>query len=270
MEQVGEVFINFLKTFGTNILEAVVFLLAGIIVIKLSIRVIKRIMHRTNMEGTASSFILSLIKAVLALLLFFGTLSILNINTSSLVAIVAASGLAIGLALQNSLSNITSGIILLFTKPFKENDYVKIGSSEGVVKRIRITTTQLTTPDGISIIVPNATVVSTEIQNYTNLPNRRLDVIVSAAYEADIDKVKNSLQKLIKSDNRILTIPEPDILVSQLGESSVSYKVRVWVSNENYWPINNGFLEKVLAQFKQDNIEIPYNRLKVIMSKEEK
>lgn len=265
MEQFKNYMLNFFKNFGTNILEAVAVLLIGILVIKIISRVTRALLHRTKLEGTASSFVASLINAAIALVIFFAILNVFKIDTSSVVSIIAASGLAIGLALQDSLSNVASGIILLFTKPFKENDLIAIGSFEGNVKKIKITTTEILTTDNIAVTIPNSKVVSSEITNYSARPTRRFDIIVSASYESNPDKVMEILNGLIDEDERILKTPAPSVIVVSLSSSAVDYRVRGWTATDNYWPIKNSWLETVLKAFKENDIEIPYSRMNIVV-----
>lgn len=270
MENVKAALLGFAQGFGTNILEAVAVLLLGIIVIKLVARLLRSVLFRTKVEGTVSSFLVSIANAILALVLFFMIMRIFNIDTSSIVAVVAASGLAVGLALQNSLSNVASGIILLFTKPFKENDTVNIGGEQGVVKKINITTTELLTADNILITIPNSKVVDSNISNISARPTRRLDLFIDAAYESDVDAVKETLSEIAASDERILKTPEATVIVNALNDSSVSFRLRVYVKSENYWAVSNDFLETCLKEFQKRNIEIPYNKITVIREGETK
>ncbi|MGN1100171.1 MAG: mechanosensitive ion channel family protein, partial [Christensenellales bacterium] len=173
------------------------------------------------------------------------------------------SGLALGLALQDALANLASGVILLFTKPFKENDFLRIGSIDGTVKKIKLTTTELISTDNVLISMPNNKVLTSEIYNYSAKNTRRLDLIVGVAYESDIDKVKETLYSIVNADERIFKNPEPAVCVVQLDSSSVNYRVRVWTSNANYWNVYNDFFEKILREFEKADIEIPYNKITV-------
>jgi small conductance mechanosensitive channel len=259
----------FLRSFGTSVLEAIALLLAGVVVIKLISRGLRAILKRTKVEGAAGSFLISIAQAALALLLFFIIMDIFDINTSSIVTMLAASGLAIGLALQDGLSNFASGITMLATRPFKENDHVKINDVEGKIKKIRLTTTELLTFDNVSILIPNKLVTASEIINYTNRPTRRVDITVSASYESDVDMVKTALNQLVEEENRILTTPAPDVLITALGAYAVDYRVRMWTTAENYWDVRNGFHEKILRRFKEKGIEIPYQKINIFVKREE-
>lgn len=269
MREFWDTVTDVLKIFGTSVLEAVALLLAGIVVIKLLSRLLRSIIKRTRIEGAAGSFIVSIVQAGLALVLFFLIMDIFDVDTSSIVTVLAASGLALGLALQDGLSNLASGVIILVTRPFKEKDHVKINEIEGTIKKIRITTTEILTFDNVSILIPNKRVASSEIINYSNRPTRRIDLTISAAYEANPDKVKATLWELIHEEPNVLKTPAPRVLVIELGASSVNYRIRMWAKNEHYWDIRNMFLEKVFKRFQERGIEKPYQKLNVIMYQEE-
>jgi len=256
---------GFLKNFGTSVLEAVALLLAGIVVVKLISRGLRALLKRTKVEGAAGSFIVSVAQAALALFLFFIVMDILNINTSSIVTVLAASGLALGLALQDGLSNFASGVTILVTRPFRESDHVKINDVEGKIKKIRLTTTEILSFDNVSILIPNKKVTDSEIINYTNRPTRRVDITVSASYESDPDTVRSALKELLEEETHLMTNPAPEILISALSAYSVDYKIRMWTAAEYYWEIRNGFNEKVLKRFKAKGIEIPYQKVNVLL-----
>lgn len=260
---------GFLKSFGTSVLEAVALLLAGVVVIKLVSRGLRALLKRTKVEAAAGSFLVSIAQAALALLLFFIILDIFNIDSSSIVTVLAASGLAIGLALQDGLSNFASGITMLATRPFKENDHVKINEVEGKIKKIRLTTTEILTFDNVSILIPNKLVTASEIINYTNRPTRRVDITVSASYASDPDAVKGALKALISEETRVMATPAPSVFISGLGAYSVDFKLRMWTSAEDYWAVRNGFHEKVLKRFREEGFEIPFQNVNVRVKKED-
>jgi small conductance mechanosensitive channel len=260
---------EFLKNFGTSVLESVALLLFGIIVIKLVARLLRAILKRTKVEGAAGSFIISIVQAALALILFFLIMDIFDIDTSSIITILAASGLAVGLALQDGLSNLASGVTILLTRPFKEKDHVKINDVEGIIRRIRLTTTEILTFDNVSILIPNKKVASSEIINYTNRPTRRVDIVISAPFESDPDTVKAALWELIKEEPSVLKTPAPSIILSEVAASAINYKVRMWVNTAHYWKVRNGFTEKVVRRFREKGIPLPYQKLSVIFAEKE-
>lgn len=269
MTGLKEFILDLLKNFGTSLLESAAVLLAGIVIIKLISRALQAVFFRAKFERTAVSFLTSLVNAALGIILFFIIMRIFKIDTSSVVAIVAAAGLALGLSLQDSLSNVASGIILLFTKPFKEGEFVRIDSAEGTVKKIKITTTELLSPDNTVIVVPNKSVVNSNIVNFTAKPTRRLDLKVSVSYQADGEAVQKALYDIASADERILLTPAPVVTVTALNEASVTYQLRVWVQQSLYWPVANGFCGCALKVFKERGIEIPYNKLQIYMAEAE-
>lgn len=269
MKELGAAITGLLKNIGTSILESVAVLLVGIIIIKVCARLLRALLKRTKVEAAAGSFIVSIIQAALALVLFFIIMSIFNVDTSSIITILAASGLALGLALQDGLSNLASGVTILATRPFKEKDHIKINDIEGKIKKIRLTTTEILTFDNVSILIPNKKVASSEIINFSNRPTRRVDITVAAPYEADPDFVKEVLWELIKEENGVLSTPEPRVLLMEVAASAINYRVRMWVNNEDYWTIRNGFTEKAVRKFRERGIPLPYQKLDVIINKKE-
>lgn len=259
---------NFLKTTGTSVLEAAAILLFGIVVIKIATRILTSLFYRTKIEGSAASFIVSVIEAALALVLFFTVLKLLNIDTTSVLAVVAASGLAVGLALQDSLSNVASGIILLFTKPFKEGDAVQIGSAEGKVKRMRINNVELLTADNTLILVPNKKVVNSEIVNFSDRPTRRLDLAVPVYHGVDLDRAKALILDIVGADERIHTAPAPAVYVASVGEKSAEFAVKFWLDTADYWNVKFDFFDKVLKAFKENGIDFFKTFLNVNIEKE--
>lgn len=254
MDKFLSVLTEFFKTFGTSALEAVAVLLVGIIIIKILTSVLRSLFHRTKVEGSAASFIVSVVKAALVLVLFFIIADIFSIDTTSIITIVAASGLAAGLAFQSSLSNLASGVIMLFTKPFRENDYVKIGDNEGTVKKVKITTTELLTPGNVSIIIPNSNVVSGEIYNYSTRSVRRIDITIPAPYANDMDKIKALIFEVIAEDERILAAPEASVYISGLGTIAVEFMAKMWVNNADFYSTKNDFYDKIVKKFAQNGI----------------
>ncbi|MDR2266595.1 MAG: mechanosensitive ion channel family protein [Christensenellaceae bacterium] len=264
MGEFGEMIAKFFIGFGTSILESVAVLLVGIIAIRLAGRILRALFQRTKTESTIASFIISLVRAALALVLFFTILKILNVDTTGVISIAAASGIAVGFAMQDSLSNVASGVILLFTKPFAQSDYVKIGDSEGQVTKINITMTELTTADNILISIPNKQILGSEIINYSKHKTRRISVKVPAAYECDPDMVSKVILEVINDELKAATVPAPSVYPIEFGASAVMYAVKFWVSVDDYWSSYNALFKKVLLAFRDNGIEIPYDKLTVI------
>jgi small conductance mechanosensitive channel len=270
MEKIYDALIGFAKTIGTSILEAVAVLLVGIIIIKLSVLILKAIFSKSKVEGSIASFTISVARAVLTLFLFFFIMDIFNVDTTSVITIVAASGLAIGLALQDSISNLASGVIMMFTKPFKENDYVMIGGVEGTVKKIKITTTELSSADNIVIRVPNKNVVGSNISNFSERPTRRVDIAITVAPTSDIDKVFSILTETAKDSQYVLSIPESNAMISSLTEAGIEFKIRMWVQNSDYWTFRNIYFTEVLKKMQKEGIVLARRTLELSGNDEER
>lgn len=263
MEKIYDALIGFAKTIGTSILEAVAVLLVGIIVIKLSVLILKAIFSKSKVEGSIASFTISVARALMALFLFFFIMDIFKVDTTSVITIVAASGLAIGLALQDSISNLASGVIMMFTKPFKEDDYVMIGGVEGTVKKIKITTTELTSIDNIVIRVPNKNVVGSNISNFSERPTRRLDIGITVAPSSDIDKVFSVLKETANDSRYVLATPESSAVISSLSEAGIEFKIRMWVQNADYWTFRNIYFTEVLKKLQKEGIVLARRTLEL-------
>ena len=197
-------------------------------------------------------------------------ISHLGFNTTSLVAIVGAAGLAIGLALQGSLSNFASGVLLIVFKPFKSGDFIEVAGVAGMVEQILIFSTQLRTGDNKTVIIPNGAITSGTITNYSTKATRRIDLIIGVSYQADLAKTKALLLAIASADERVLKDQTVTVGVSALADSSVNFVVRPWVNSEDYWPTYYDLLEKIKTELDAAGIEIPFPQLSIHMNKEEK
>jgi len=182
----------------------------------------------------------------------------LGIQTASFVAIIGAAGLAIGLALQGSLSNFASGVLLLVFKPFKAGDFVEAAGTAGSIEKIQIFTTELVTPDNKQIIIPNSAITGGTITNYSAKDTRRVDLTIGISYDDDIDKARELIFDEISIDDRILKEPEPVVLVMTLGDSSVNFALRSWAATSDYWPVYTSLTESIKKRFDKDGISIPF------------
>ena len=189
-------------------------------------------------------------------------------NITSLVAALGAAGLTASFALQGSLSNLVSGMQIIFTKPFKMGDYLSFGTHEGTVKRIEILTTTLSTFDNKEVIIPNSMITSDVVVNFTSSGTRRVDLSYGVSYQADLKKAKGILQRLVAEDERIFQDPAPMIAVGTLGESSVTVVCKVWCKEEDYWSIYYAMQERVKEAFDKEGISIPYPQLDVHLKQE--
>lgn len=240
---------------------AIIVFFAGIILSKLVVKFASKFIERSNIENTAGSFLISLIRVVLYILVAIIALSMLNVPMTSIVTVIGTAGLAIGLALQNSLSNLAGGFIILFSKPFKSGDLIEIDNSLGTVNSIGILYTKIITPDNKSIFIPNGKITDAKIINYSEISTRRVDLSFDISYDNDFEKAKNIIKKVIESDSLILREPEPLVRMNAQKESSLGICVQVWTNNENYWNVLYNMTENVKIEFDRNSIEIPYNQL---------
>ncbi|HDL17983.1 MAG TPA: mechanosensitive ion channel [Bacteroidetes bacterium] len=253
-----DVVIQFIKNTGPSVLAAIAVLLIGLWVIKLFVKAVKRAMDRSKLEISLQKFLSSLVKILLQVLLWISVASMLGIATTSFIAILGAAGLAVGLALQGSLANFAGGVLIMIFKPYKVGDVIKAQGFVGKVDTIQIFNTILKTPDNKTIIIPNGPLSGSSITNYSTEAQRRVDMTFGIGYSDDIEKTKEVLKKLVDDDLRILKDPEPAIMFSELGDSSVNFSVRVWCNAADYWGIYFDMQEKVKLAFDKENISIPF------------
>ena len=269
MKKVKDFFVDLLLNKGVTVLWGLFVVLLGIIVIKVLLKVIKRMLSKSKMENLTVNFLMSILKVVAYLILIMIVAQIFGIPVTGMVALFSTAGLAVGLALQDSLSNLANGIVVITTKPFHEGDFVKIGGVEGKVKNIRILTTALITVDGKLVVMPNSEVVTSEIINYNILGRRRVDFTFSVAYESDIKLVRDIIMNVINSNGKVLMDPAPFIGLKTLGASSIDFFANCWVDAEDYGEVLYYVTENVFNEFKKHNISIPYNQLEVRLRDDE-
>ena len=244
--------------FGISLFIALSILIIGRQVVKILIKVISTALERSNTEDTVRIFVTNLLNTLLMIVVFIAAINQLGIQTTSIIAVLGAAGLAIGLALQGSLSNFAAGILIVIYRPYKVGDYIQADNHLGTVDDIQIFSTVLKTPDNKLVIVPNGSIMNGSIVNFSNQDKRRVDIIASCSYEDDIDKVKSVLADILSKDERILNEPKPRIAVSELADSSVNFIVRPWVKNSDYLDVYYSLLEEIKKRFDQEGIAIPY------------
>ena len=247
-----------MSSFGISLFIALFILLIGRQVVKILIKVISSALERSNTEDTVRIFVTNLLNTLLMIVVFIAAINQLGIQTTSIIAVLGAAGLAIGLALQGSLSNFAAGILIVIYRPYKVGDYIQADNHLGTVDDIQIFSTVLKTPDNKLVIVPNGSIMNGSIVNFSNQDKRRVDIIASCSYEDDIDKVKSVLADILSKDDRILNEPKPRIAVSELADSSVNFIVRPWVKNSDYLDVYYSLLEEIKKRFDQEGIAIPY------------
>lgn len=257
---------TFVAAYGVKILLALVIFFIGKWVAKRVTNFIERRMLATNVDVTISKFVKNILYYLLMVVIIIAVLGQVGIQTASFVAIVGAAGLAVGLALQGSLSNFAAGVLLILFRPIKVGDFVEVAGTSGVVKEIAIFATTLFSGDNKTIIIANSTIMNDTITNYSTQPTRRIDLVVGVSYDANIQQVKQELQALADADDRILNDPPVTIGVSELGDSSVNLVFRPWVNSGDYWPVTFDLNEKIKTRFDEVGIGIPYPTMDVNMT----
>lgn len=250
-----------------NIVMALVIFIVGRLVVKMIVSLSKKLMKRASMDETLIKFISSIAQGLLMLFVVVAAIDQLGVDTTSLIALVGAAGLAIGLALQGSLQNFAAGVMLILFRPFKSGDTIEAAGISGTVEQVSIFSTTLKTPDNKVIIVPNGEIHSGTITNYSANTTRRVDMIFGIGYEDDIRQAREAIQEILSSDERILKNPEPKIAVSELADSSVNFIVRPWVNSSDYWPVKFDTTEKIKLKFDELGISIPYPQMDVHLEK---
>lgn len=253
----------FIKKILPTVAAALICFIVGIVAAKIITFIISKALKRSNIDNAARSFITSLIRIILYVVVIIMALSLMNVPMSSIITVFGAAGLAISLALQNCLSNLCGGFIILFSKPFSAGDTIEIDNSVGVVKAISILYTKIITFDNKTVFIPNGKVSDAKIINYTESPTRRIDLSFDIAYDADFILAQKLILNIIKNDKLMLDNPEPIVRMSAHNESSVSIDVRVWSENDNFATAKYNLIEAVKAAFDENHIEIPFNQLEV-------
>jgi small conductance mechanosensitive channel len=261
---------DYVIPFAIQLGVAVIIFIIGKIVVNLLVNLVGKLLTRAKYDPMLVDFLKSIAKAVLMLFVIVAALDQLGVNTTSMVAILGAAGLAIGLSLQGSLQNFAAGVMLLVFKPFKSGDFVDAGGDMGTVKSIGIFTTVMNTPDNKEIIIPNGAIYSGNITNFSAKDTRRVDMVFGIGYGDDLKKAKSLLEEMVKADERVLAEPAPQIAVSELGDSSVNFVVRPWVNASDYWGLKFDFTEAVKLRFDQEGISIPFPQMDVHVHKEAK
>jgi small conductance mechanosensitive channel len=249
---------DFALSYGPKIIGAIAILVLGRIGVGIFTSIVGRLMKKGNVDPTLTKFAISMAKIALMTFIIISALGALGVQTASFIAIIGAAGLAVGFALQGSLSNFASGVMLIIFRPFKSGDYVEAGGTSGSVESIQIFNTTLKTPDNKVVIVPNSQITSDKIVNYSAMDKRRIDFVFGIGYDDNIKKAKDILEKIIAEDDRILKDPAPVVAVLELGDSSVNFAVRPWVNTADYWAVFFDITEKVKLTFDENNISIPY------------
>lgn len=252
--------------YGIKAILCIVLLLIGLKVIKTLVNRIHKVLEKKDVDPTIVRFSCSMIKVSLKILLVLALLGTFDIGVTSFVAVLGAASFAVGLALQGSLSNFAAGVILLILRPFKVGDFVEVNGLMGSVASIEIFSTVLKTPDNKTIIIPNGGIVGTNIINYSLEPQRRVDFLFGVDYSADIKSVKILLEKTAKAHPAVLEEPGIFVGLSELGDSSINFVLRVWAQSEDYWTVYFDLMESVKEALDQANISIPYPHVQLVQA----
>ena len=260
-----DTFIRIVQEQGMKLLGGIVVLIIGFIIVRWVMKFLTRNDHLSKIEPTIKGFLMKLLKVLLYIIVVLTAANVMGIPLTSFVALMGSAGVAVSLAMQGALSNLVGGMTLLLLKPFKVGDYVKIGETEGTIKSIGTFFTELTTPDNRHISMPNSSLTNTAIVNFSREGTRRLDVNFGVSYDADIDHTVNTLREAVNMTGGILDNPAPVIKLTECGDSSLVFMIRVWCQGQDYWDVNWGLIENGKRLLDREGIEIPYPQMDVHM-----
>ncbi len=266
---ISELINVYIIPWGINIAFALVIFFVGRLAVKIILNLVRKLLTKTGTDAILTNFICAIANAILMLFIAIAALDQLGVDTTSLVALIGAAGLAIGLSLQDSLKNFASGVMLIVFRPFKAGDFVEAGGTSGTIETISIFSTTMRTGDNREIIVPNGAIYSDSITNYSARETRRIDMVFGIGYDDDIRKAKELMQQILDADERVLSEPAPLIAVAELADSSVNFNVRPWVKSGDYWTVKFDLTEKIKIAFDENGISIPYPQMDLHINKPE-
>lgn len=258
-----KIFVEYVIPWGTNLLFALIIFFIGSLIAKWLVKLIGKALGRSRLDDILIKFIKNILRWVFMLVVLIAALDQVGVDTTSFIALLGAAGLAVGLALKDSLQNFASGVMLILFRPFKTGDFVEAGGTSGVVEEIRIFSTQMRTPDNREVIVPNGDIFGGTIINNNARETRRIDLVIGVGYDDDLREVKQVLEGIVSSDDRILKDPAPIIAVGELGGSSVDFLVRPWVNTSDYFAAKCDLLERIKNALDDAGISIPYPQMDV-------
>ncbi|MBP0049494.1 mechanosensitive ion channel [Marinobacterium sp. AK62] len=261
---------DYILPWAINIGMALAIFVIGRWAAKLLINILARVLRKTKMDQMLVNFVTSIAHALLLLFVVVAALGELGVDTTSLIALIGAAGLAIGLSLQDSLKNFAAGVMLIVFRPFREGDFVEAGGVSGIVEHITIFNSVFRTGDNREIILPNGKIYNDSIVNYSKRDTRRVDMVFGIGYGDDLQKAKRILQEILEQDERVLKDPAPVVNVAALADSSVNFNVRPWVKTADYWPVLWDTTEKVKMEFDRQGISIPFPQMDVHLHSEQK
>jgi small conductance mechanosensitive channel len=269
MEQFVEKMIEWVSSSGISLITALLILILGIWASKILKGVTRRMLIKRDVEPTLVKFGTNILYAILVVFVVTAALSQIGFQTTSIIAVLGAAGLAVGLALQSSLSNFAAGVMILIFHPFRVGDFIEGGGTMGTVEELGIFTTRLKTPDNKAIFVPNGNLAGNNLTNFTKNDTRRMDLVIGVGYGEDVREARSVLLETIKDDPRILKEPAPVVALLELADSSVNFAVRPWVPTTQYWDIYFDLMEKIKLRLDEKGIEIPFPQRDVHMRQAE-
>lgn len=268
LQAVTEELITILTTYGLDVIGAIIILIIGNLISKRVPKTLAKVLAKRDIDQTVVNFLGSLTRMSIMIVTLLLVLAQFGVQTASLIAVLGAAGLAIGLALQGTLSNVAGGVMLLCFRPIKVGNFVEVAGHAGTVKAVNLFTTEMASGDNVQIILPNASVWGSAIKNFSFHPTRRVDMVMGIDYSDDMDKARDTLLSIIEADERSLKDPAPMVVVSELADSSVNFTVRIWCDSGDYWPLKFDMTKKFKEGFDKEGISIPFPQRSVHMVKE--
>jgi small conductance mechanosensitive channel len=258
---------TYVLPWGINIVMALAIFIVGKFVVNVLVKLAKKLMTKAHVDNLLVNFIASIIKTVLLLFVIIAALDQLGVDTTSMIALIGAAGLAIGLALQGTLQNLASGVMLIIFRPFTDGDFIEAAGVSGVVEEIGIFSITMRTGDNREIIIPNGAVYGGTITNNSRRDTRRVDMVFGIGYDDDLLKAKEIINRILSEDERVLADPAPTVAVGELADSSVNFNVRPWCKTSDYWGVYGDVHEKIKLTFDAEGISIPYPQMDIHQDK---
>ena len=252
-----------LLSYAVNIVAAIAIVIIGMIVARIVSHTVNRLMVARKIDATVADFLSALVRYGIIAFTLIAALGRVGVQTASVIAVLGAAGLAVGLALQGSLSNLAAGVLLVMFRPFRAGEYVDLGGVAGTVLNVQIFSTTMRTVDGKIVVIPNGKIIAGNIINFSREPVRRNEFIIGVAYDSDIDQVKKILTDIIQSDERILKDREMTVRLNELGASSINFVVRVWSNSSDLQSVYWDVLERIKREFDANGISFPYPQMDV-------
>lgn len=246
------------QTWGVRIIFAIIIFIIGSWISRRVSNMVIRLLKAREYDGLLTSFIGNIVYMALMAAVIIAALDAVGVETTSFLAVVGAAGLAIGLALKDSLGNLASGVMIVGLRPFTEGDFVEVAGTSGTVRQVRLFHTTLYTPDNRKIIIPNGQITSGTISNFTAMDTRRIDMMIGVGYDDDLKVAQEVMNRVVTSHDQVLTDPAPAVLLMELADSSVNFAVRPWVKKEDYWTVRADLLESLKFELEKAGCSIPY------------